>query len=124
MVVSSTLRTEDEWRICILANSIYHWSDARSCASYVAVALAALFAWHLYYARKSRKRAFEVLGWIEDLICGHGHVAGIKWQRASTIHVPVKLRFNAFHNASLNVNLVPRELPHKWVLAKIKKLQE
>src|SRR5690242_13989732 len=91
---------------------------------YVAVALAALLAWHLYYARKSRKRAFEVLGWIEDLICGHGHVAGIKWQRASTIHVPVKLRVNAFHNASLNVNLIPRELPHKWAMAKIKKLQE
>jgi len=91
---------------------------------YVAVALAALFAWHLYYARKSRKRAFEVLGWIEDLICGHGHVAGIKWQGASTIHVPIKLRFNAFHNASLNVNLIPRELPYKWALAKIKKLQE
>ncbi|HWC16966.1 MAG TPA: hypothetical protein VG498_08115 [Terriglobales bacterium] len=91
---------------------------------YVAVGLAALFAWHLYFARKSRKRAFEVLAWIEDLICGHGHVTTIQWQGASTIHVPIKLRSNAFHNASLNVNLIPRELPHKWVIARLKKLQE
>ncbi|HVH86232.1 MAG TPA: hypothetical protein VM912_05875, partial [Terriglobales bacterium] len=67
---------------------------------YVAVGLAALFAWHLYYSRKSRKRAFEVLGWIEDLLCGHGHVAGINWQGASSFHVPVRLRFSGFHNAS------------------------
>lgn len=91
---------------------------------YVAVGLAALFAWHLYYSRKSRKRAFEVLGWIEDLLCGHGHVAGINWQGASSFHVPVRLRFSGFHNASLNVNLIPRELPLHWVVGKLKKSQE
>ena len=91
---------------------------------YSAVGFAALFLWHFYYARKSKKRAFEVLGWIEDLLCGHGHVAGITWQSSSRFHLPIRLRSTTFHNASLDVRLVPLELPLKWLTDKLKKAQE
>jgi hypothetical protein len=89
-----------------------------------AVGFAALFVWHTYYARKSRKRSFEVLGWIEDLLCGHGHVAGIEWQGSSSFHLPIRLRSTTFHNASLHVRLMPRELPLNWLASKLKKAQE
>jgi hypothetical protein len=103
---------------------IYHLVMLGSALLYTALGFVALFAWHFFYARKSRKRAFEVLGWIEDLLCGHGHVAGIKWQGASSFHLPIRLRSNTFHNASLRVNLIPRELPLNWLVSKIKKTQE
>lgn len=110
--------------IYIAFPGIYHLVMFGVALLYTAVGFAALFAWHFFYARKSRKRAFEVLGWIEDLLCGHGHVAGIKWQGASSFHLPIRLRSNAFHNASLRVNLIPRELPLNWLVSKIKKTQE
>lgn len=106
------------------SKGIYHGVMIGPALLYLAIAVAALLAWHVYYARKSRKRAFEVLGWIEDLLCGHGHVAGVKWNGASSFQIPVKLRANAFHNASLRVNLIPKELPLNWLVSKIKKSQE
>lgn len=90
----------------------------------VTAGVCALFLWYFYYARKSRQRAFEVLGWIESLLSGHGHVAGLKWNGTSSFHVPLRLRSNIFHNASLNVHLIPRELPWNWLLGKIKKKEE
>src|SRR5581483_7823315 len=110
--------------IYIASKGIYHGVMFGPALLSLAIAVAALLAWHVYFARKSRKRAFEVLGWIEDLLCGHGHVAGVKWNGASSFHIPVKLRSNAFHNASLRVNLIPKELPLNWLFSKIKKSQE
>lgn len=91
---------------------------------YLAIGMSVLFVWHFYYARKARQHAFQVLGWIEDLICGHGHVAGIRWEGSSSFSLPLRLRSNAFHNASLQVNLMPRELPLNWLMGKLKKAQE
>ena len=106
------------------SKGIYHGVMFGPALLSLAIAIAALLAWHVFYARKSRKRAFEVLGWIEDLLCGHGHVAGVRWNGASSFYIPVKLRANAFHNASLRVNLIPKELPLNWLVNKIKKSQE
>jgi hypothetical protein len=110
--------------ICIALASIYHVVMLGLLLLYAAVGFAALFVWHYFYARKSRKHAFEVLGWIEDLLCGHGHVAGIEWHGSSGFHLPLRLRSTTFHNASLHVSLMPRELPLNWLMGKLKKAQE
>lgn len=116
--------TSNLTHIYIPSKGIYHGVMFGPALLSLAIAVAALLAWHVYFARKSRKRAFEVLSWIEDLLCGHGHVAGVKWNGASSFHIPVKLRSNAFHNPSLRVNLIPKELPLNWLFSKIKKSQE
>ena len=116
--------TSNLTHIYIAPKGIYHGVMFGPALLSLAIAVAALLAWHVYFARKSRKRAFEVLSWIEDLLCGHGHVAGVKWNGAASFHIPVKLRSNAFHNPSLRVNLIPKELPLNWLFSKIKKSQE
>ena len=91
---------------------------------YSAVVVCALFVWHFYYARRSRQRAFEVLAWIEGLLSGHGHVAGVKWQGPSSFDVPLRLRSNCFRNASLRVHFTCKELPLNWLIAKLKNTEE
>lgn len=90
----------------------------------LATGLALLVVWYFYFAHRARQRAFEVLGWIEALVSGQGHVAGLKWQSSSTFNVPLRLRTNAFHNASLSVNFIPREQPFKWIARKLKNEEE
>lgn len=91
---------------------------------YLSVTTAALFLVHFYYSRKCRQRSMEVLGWIESLLCGQGHVAGIKWRNASSFCLPLRLRAHTFRNASLRVNLIPRELPLSWIVKKLRNTQE
>ena len=91
---------------------------------YLAMAVAALFLGHFYYSRKCRQRSMEVLGWIEALLCGQGHVAGIQWQSTSSFCLPLRLRAHTFRNAILRVSLIPKELPLNWILRKLRKKQE
>ncbi|PYY13008.1 MAG: hypothetical protein DMG60_22785 [Acidobacteria bacterium] len=51
-------------------------------------------------------------------------MAGLKWDGSSSFHVPLRLRSNIFHNASLHVHLIPRELPLNWLVGKLKKKEE
>lgn len=87
---------------------------------YLAVGLALLVVWHFYYAQKAKRRALEVVGWIEELLRGQGHIASMKWESSSSFSLPLRLRAHTFHQASVRVNLVPRELPLKWIGAKLK----
>lgn len=90
----------------------------------LALGLCALFVWHYCLARRSRRRALEVLGWIDSLVSGQGSVETVTWHGSSSFQVPLYLRSNTFHNASLSVNLIPRELPLNWIWAKFKSFQE
>ena len=83
------------------------------------VGISAWFVWHFWNGRRMKRRAYEVLGWIDGLICGQGHVTGIVWQGSSSFRLPLRLRSNTFHNASLDVKLVPRKL-----LGRLRETQE
>src|SRR5258708_37980659 len=99
-------------------------SGAALIAFSFAVGGSALFLWHFYSARRSRKRAFEIVGWIESLLTGQGHIAGIEWESASKFQVPLRLRSTTFRNACLDVQLLPRELPLNWAMGKLRAQQE
>jgi hypothetical protein len=88
---------------------------------YAVVGLSALFVWRFWSDRKMKRRAFEVLGWIDGLICGQGHVTGITWQSSSSFRLPLRLRSNTFRNASLRVKLISGQMP---LLAKLRDVQE
>lgn len=89
-----------------------------------ALAMCALFVWHFYFARKSRRRALEVVGWIDSLVSGQGYVETVTWHSSSSLQVPLYLGSNTFRNASLSVNLIPHESPLNWIWAKSKSFQE
>jgi hypothetical protein len=106
---------------------IYAWVMPGSVYVYglcVAIGLAALFTWHFSFSRRSKRRALQVLGWIDSLVYGHGQVTGINWQGSSSFYVPLRLRSTMFRNASLRVNLVPKELPIRWLMSKLRDAQE
>jgi hypothetical protein len=91
---------------------------------YLGIGVTALFVWHFCYSRVSRRRAMEVLGWIDALLCGQGHATGIRWESASRFEVPLRLRSTTFRNANVRVRLAPRELPLNWLFGKLRKEQE
>ena len=91
---------------------------------YLAVGLVFLVIWRFYCMRQARRRAFQILSWIEELLHGQGHVTTIKWEDSSSFFLPLRLRAHTFHSASLRVNLIPRELPLKWIKSKIKEQTE
>lgn len=95
-----------------------------SALVYLAVGLSILVIWRFYYARKAKQRAFQVLGWIEGVLSGQGHITGIEWKTSCSFSLPLRLREHTFRSATLRVNLIPRELPLKWATAKIKDQQE
>jgi hypothetical protein len=108
----------------MLSGCIYPTVMLGSALIYCALGASALFLWHFYFARRARKRAFEVVGWIEALLTGQGHMVGIEWESASSFQVPLRLRSATFRNPLLHVQLVPRELPLNWVMGKVRAQQE
>jgi hypothetical protein len=56
------------------------------------------------------------LRWIETTLGGHGALESILWLRPSQFRIDLRLAPQSiFRNASVLVDLAPRELPHKWV---------
>jgi hypothetical protein len=89
----------------------------------VAGALLALI-WYFWFARHNRRRAIRVLGWIERAFEGNGQVAGMEWFNASCFQLRVRLWPNLFRHTSVKVQLLPRELPLSWLIARFRARQE
>lgn len=75
-------------------------------------------AWYWLAMRHNRRRALQVLRWIEAALAGKGQVAGIRWIARSQFKVPLRLRQSGFNRAWVVVDLPPRELPLHWLLSK------
>ena len=83
-----------------------------------------LLAWYFWFLRYNRRKAVEVLRWIERAFHGHGQVAKVQWLAASRFLVQLRLSPAVFHHAALAVRLSPRELPLRWLLSRLRKQQE
>jgi hypothetical protein len=83
-----------------------------------------LALWYFYWARAARNRGILVLDWIESALLGQGQVAGVRWQAPSRFQISVRLRSGIFREASLIVQMFPRELPLHWLRTKLQKQQE
>ena len=75
-------------------------------------------AWYWLAMRHNRRRAVQVLRWIEGALAGKGQVAGIRWIARSQFKVPLRLCHGGFNRAWVVVDLPPRELPLHWLLSK------
>lgn len=91
----------------------------------VALASACVIAglWYWFAVRLNRRRAVEVLRWIEGALDGQGHVVGIRWITPSRFLVPLRLA-SGFRQAAVMVQLPPLEMPFQWLAAKLHKQEE
>ncbi len=76
-------------------------------------------AWYWLALRYNRRRAMQVLRWIECALGGQGQAAGVRWIAHSRFKVPLRLTCGVFHRASLLVDLTPYEMPLRWLVCRL-----
>jgi hypothetical protein len=82
--------------------------------------VAVAVAWYCYFARSNRRRATEVMRWVERVFGSHGRAAEMAWESASQFRVRMELVTSMFHQASLVVQLFPRQHPLSWLVKRIR----
>lgn len=76
-------------------------------------------AWYWLALHHYRRRAMDVLRWIECSLDGQGQPTGVRWVGQSRFKVPLRLRCGVFHRAWLLVDLTPSEMPLRWLFNKV-----
>ena len=91
----------------------------------VVVALGLSFAWYGWFIRYNRRRASQVLRWVQDACLGKGRVVDLHWQASSSrLKATLNLSSRWFEDAHLTIRLLPRPLPVQWVLSRWRQQQE
>jgi hypothetical protein len=87
--------------------------------------LALCLVWYAWFVRYNRRRAANVLQWVQGACLGKGRVEDLKWQ-ASSSRLKATLHFSSrwFDDARLTIRLLPRPLPVQWVLSRWRQQQE
>ena len=89
------------------------------------IAAAALcVTWYCVSVRRKRRKAREVLRWIQSSLAGRGHVVGISWISPSRFRVPLRLTCGVFQRAWVLVELNAQLTPIQWLFSKIKGARE
>ncbi|HEY2117348.1 MAG TPA: hypothetical protein VGJ51_19765 [Candidatus Angelobacter sp.] len=89
------------------------------------IAVAALcVTWYCVSVRRKRRKAREVLRWIQSSLAGRGHVVGISWTSPSHFRVPLRLTCGVFQRAWVLVELNAQPTPIQWLFSKIKGARE
>lgn len=92
---------------------------------YATILILAFIAWYCGFSHYNRKRSREVLKWIEAAFAGHGSLAGVHWRSPGSFLAHLKLRPNScFQQAAIEVALAQREIPHRWLKSRIKRIPE
>jgi hypothetical protein len=78
---------------------------------FLAGAALATYAWRFWSSHSNKGRAVQILYWIEQFLCGHGHVTGIKWVSKQEFEVPLRLVSNVFKGASVRVKIAQASVP-------------
>jgi len=92
---------------------------------YAAIVILALVAWYCGFSHYNRKRSREVLKWIEAAFAGHGSLAGVHFRSPGRFLAHLKLRPNScFQQAAIEVALAQREIPHRWLKSRIRRVPE
>ena len=89
----------------------------------VTVALAGL--WYAWFVHYNRRRAGNVLRWVQAACLGKGRVVDVHWQASSTrLKATLNLPSRWFEDANLTIRLLPRPLPVQWALSRWRQQQE
>lgn len=91
----------------------------------VVVALALFFLWYAWFVRYNRRRAGNVLEWVQAACLGKGSVVDLRWQQSSSrLKATLHLSSRWFEEARLTIRLLPRPLPMQWALSRWRQQQE
>jgi hypothetical protein len=91
----------------------------------VVVAGTLFFLWYAWFVRYNRKRAGNVLQWVQAACLGKGRVADLRWQASSSrLKATLHLSSRWFEDARLTIRLLPRPLPVQWALSRWRQQQE
>lgn len=80
--------------------------------------------WYWVSVQRHRRRAREVIVWIQSALSGQGQVGGIRWIAPSRFKVPLSLTCGVFHRASVMIEMTPCEFPLHWLMARLKRRRE
>ena len=83
-----------------------------------------LACWYWIAVRRNRRRAIQVLRWIESALAGQGHVVGIRWLSPCRFKVPLRLTSGIFQRAWMLVELTPIQMPLQWALRRARGFNE
>ncbi len=91
----------------------------------VVAAFALSFIWYAWFVRYNRKRAGNVLQWVQAACLGKGRIADLRWQsNSSRLKATLHLSSRWFEDAHLTISLLPRPIPVQWVLSRYRQEQE
>ncbi|MBZ5665075.1 MAG: hypothetical protein LAO30_10775 [Acidobacteriia bacterium] len=91
----------------------------------VVAAVALSFLWYAWFVRYNRKRAGNVLQWVQAACLGKGHIVNLRWQHSSSrLKATLNLSSRWFEDAHLTIRLLPRPLPVQWALSRWRQQQE
>jgi hypothetical protein len=91
----------------------------------VVAALALSVLWYAWFVRYNRRRAANVLQWVQAACLGKGRVADLRWQaNSSRLKATLHLSSRWFEEARLTIRLAPRPLPMQWALSHWRQQQE
>jgi len=91
----------------------------------VAVALALFFFWYGWFVRYNRRRAADVLQWVQAACLGKGRIVDLRWQASSSrLKATLHLSSRWFEDARLTIRLLPRPLPVQWALSRWQQQEE
>jgi len=89
------------------------------------LAVAFSLLWYAWFVRYNRRRAANVLHWVEGACLGKGHIADLRWQASSSrLKATLHLSSRWFEDARLTICLLPRPLPVQWALSRWRQQQE
>lgn len=91
----------------------------------VVVGLALCFLWYAWFVHYNRRRAGDVLQWVQAACLGKGRVVNLRWQASSSrLNATLHLSSRWFEEAHLTIRLLPRPLPVQWALSRWRQQQE
>ena len=89
------------------------------------LALTASIFWYAWFVRYNRRRAGNVLQWVQAACLGKGRVVDLRWQASSSrLKATLNLSSRWFEEANLTIRLLPRPLPVQWALSRWREQQE
>jgi len=91
----------------------------------VVAAVALSCIWYAWFVRYNRRRAGNVLQWVQAACFGKGRVENLRWQASSSrLKAALQLSSRWFDDARLTIRLLPRPLPVQWALSRWRQEQE
>lgn len=91
------------------------------------VGLAGMFVllWYSCFVRYNRRRAANVLQWVQAACLGKGRLTDLEWQASSSrLKATLHLSSRWFEEARLTIKLLPRPLPVQWLLSRWREQEE